>query len=263
MEKKMESQKIQWNKVLNYLLICTGFILACLFIGLCFVVPVATIKTKAWTKQDIIGSEFGIHFTSAKTRIRTASNYSKVRLSDKNYNRFYTYTYDYEDVNSTPLYYSTNIYSPLNNYSSDIGGNVYLTSSDANQVLFDEVTETRSYEYIPHGATHFNNNGNIEEIFYDEIDNGDFVLLNNYTNHNNSNSFNVENLYLSFGTPYVDDKEENRTTPLYFLDVTATLTNLDNTTHNLHLNKFDPKDYTNVQDGKLKKITDWRSGNIF
>ena len=34
--------------------------------------------------------------------------------------------------------------------------------------------------------------------FYDEIDEGDFVLIDNYNSHNKAGSFNVENFYLSF-----------------------------------------------------------------
>jgi len=243
----MESKKIQWNKLLNYLIISISFILASLFIGICFVVPVTKASANTWTKEDVINNN--IYFNAAKTKIRTASGYNKTSLKDKNNNSFSTYLYEYNDSNATELYYSNS-----NDKYNSIYGNINLSSQETSQTLFDEYASYRNNEFIPYGVTHFNNNGNLEDIFYDEIDDGDFVLLDNYNNHISSTDFNVDNFYLSFGTPY--NNEITHSTPLHSLQVRATLYAADGT-HNLYLNSFDPVTITNDQDGKTKDIWYW------
>ena len=232
----MESKKIQWNKLLNSLIICVSVIMACLFIGFCFVVPTPKNNVKALTKQDIVNA-YNIHFTAAKTDIRTATNYNKVRLYDRNDNFFYTYEYNYNSLSSTKMYYSSNG-NYLEDYSSNSNGYVSLESPSTKLTTYTEVGIDSRFnsDYIAHNATHYDNGGYLKEILYDEFDNNDFVMLNNFNSHTSTStpSFNVENLYLSFGTEY--NNEKYSTTPLYNLSVSARLTNTDGETYLLSLN---------------------------
>ena len=121
----MESKKFNWNRLLSSLIAGVGFVLLCLFIGICFVTPIASVSVKALTKQDIENSN--IYFVSAKTKIKKATNYERVQKKDRDGNYFYTYEYDYtQDVNTTPLYYTTEKNKTLDSYSSTLS-NVYLT----------------------------------------------------------------------------------------------------------------------------------------
>ena len=254
----MESKRIQWNKLLNYLLISISIIMVGLFIGLCFVPVTNANKAKALTKDDIRSSAYNIHFNSAKTRIRTSESYYKTRLNGKS-GYFNTYQYSYKDnVNEQKLYLASDSSGNLQQYSSSVGGNVQLTTNESNgQILFDKYSSTRYHEYIPNGTTHYLTEDNkYEEIFYDEIDDGDFVLIDNYNNHNTAeDSFNVENFYLSFGTPYLDDVIS--TTPLHYLQIEATLINSDNVKHNIVLDTYDPIEYTNKVDGHEHLVYYW------
>ena len=49
----MESKKFNWNRLLSCLIAGVGFVLLCLFIGICFVTPIASVSVNALTKQDI------------------------------------------------------------------------------------------------------------------------------------------------------------------------------------------------------------------
>jgi len=260
----MESKKIQWNKLLNYLIASISLILACIFIGFCFIIPTNSIKANALTKSDIVDT-YNIYFNSAKTRIKTANGYNKISLLGQYNERFESYNYNYNDIQNTKLFYSSEGSNSLSSYSGYGGdnnnmiyyGDVQLSTTTkevdaegnpqttiANQTIYEEFGSIKSPEgtdviklgeFIPHGVSHFDNNGTYEKIFYEEIDNGDFVLLDNYTNHITTDSFNVETLYLSFGTPYVD--EIDHTTPVHDLKVSATLINTDNESHFISLNQ--------------------------
>lgn len=231
----MESKKINWNKLLNGLIAGLGLILASLFIGLCFILPVASVK--ALTKEDII-NDYNIHFVSAKTKIRTANAYNQVLLEDNpslGLPDFYSYHYKYNTFNASNLYYSN---TANTKYGSE-NGQLNLIS-DNNEITLYQQNNSKTYldddisqGYVPNNITHYRNlNNNLEKIFYNEIDNGDFVLLNNYKNHTTDANYTVENFYLSFGTPYTYDKT---TTPLNDLEIEARLYT-DDQVYNIVLN---------------------------
>lgn len=242
----MESKKFNWNKLLNGLIAGIAIILASVFIGLCFIVPTTTSVKASLKKSDIESAN--IYFKSAKTKIRKASSYDKVRLqgftqsNDKNY--FYSYNYNY-DSTAVNLYSKTPNSNILSSYSND-KGNVYLNTNDGTVQLYETLKDTSSnaitYKdntFISTRATSFlnENSSSIEDIFYDEIDDGDFVLINNYEPHSDSettNKFDVENFYMSFGTPYING--ENSTTPIHELSVQGVLYAKDKM-HYLSLNE--------------------------
>ena len=92
----MESKKFNWNKLLNGLIAGIAIILASIFIGICFIIPTTTSVKASLTKEQI--DNLNIHFVSAKTKIRQATGYNKVRLlgnskssDDSNQNYFYSY----------------------------------------------------------------------------------------------------------------------------------------------------------------------------
>ncbi len=225
--KLMESKKFNWNKILSGLIAGVGLALVCIFLGICFLVPVK-VSIKALTKEDI--ENYNISFVSAKTKIRTAENYEKVKLSGYNDTDFYTYQYKYFlDSNDTTLYSKTDGSNTLKNYSTNLG-NVNVGLGNQTLTLYEKysskisLADTNNEMFIPTNVTSYKNTitGSIEDVFYDEADENDFVLLNNYNSYakNYSDStkpFSVENFYLSFGTPYIDEQEH--TTPLFTLSV--------------------------------------------
>lgn len=239
----MESKKINWNRLLNIFIASVGLILASLFIGICFIIPVASVK--AVTKDTIL-NDYNIYFVSAKTKIRQADAYNKVYLSDNPQEKlpdFYSYQYNYLDDSNINLYRSEN----ANTLYGSNNGQVIL-SSNLSELKTVQKYNRGSYNYstngfIPNNVTYFENcSGELEEIFYDSIDDGDFVLLDNYSNLNSTNNtFNVENFYLSFGTPYID--ELVHTTPLHELKVDGKLYTKDRV-HILNLNDVNTYEYT-------------------
>ena len=84
----MESKKIKWNKILNYLIISVCFVLASIFFGVCFIKPTAQSNVNAaQSKAQVLADN--IHFVSAKTKIRKAYSYEKVRLINERNKNFY------------------------------------------------------------------------------------------------------------------------------------------------------------------------------
>lgn len=225
----MENKKFNWNKLLSGLIIGLGVIFLALVIGLCLINPKAYIKANALTKQNIV-DDYNIYFKSAKTRIREADNYQRVWQRDNKNSSFYSYAYNYTDnVKNAELYRYSGTTNKLDSFSSELG-NVYLSVDNQQFGIYEKYSNTsRTNEFIPNGVDSFKNDitGSIEDIFYDECDNGDFVLLNNYKSHNSTfnndgtQPFNVENFYLSIGTSYND--ETTHTTPIYDLRVEGML----------------------------------------
>lgn len=225
----MESKKFNWNKILSGLIASIGIILVCLFIGICFFVPV-NISAKALTKKDIKDSN--IYFVAAKTKIKTATNYEMVRLTDSSGNYFNSFQYKYDQgLAKTPLFMRTNSSNKLNSYSSGLG-NINLTSGSQYLSLYEDYKSEKVVrtEFIPTNVTSYQNSitGNIEDVFYDEADENDFVMLDNYnsyasTYNGGTKPFSVENFYLAFGTPYIDEVDGNHTTPINTLSVTGKL----------------------------------------
>ncbi|MGN0961111.1 MAG: hypothetical protein ACI4PF_02790, partial [Christensenellales bacterium] len=226
----MEFKKRNWNSILNNWITSITLILATLFLSVCFLMP--SIKANASITQSDI-NEYNIHFVSAKTKARSANGINKVLLNEQKGSgsvapEFYTYQYNYNPYTDTQLYYGTN---------TEIVSNISGTSSYIEQILYTafdngELTYDRNYGYIPYGINYFDNaNGEKEKVFYDNIDNGDYVLINNY-NLSTNDTFNVENFYLSFGSPYID---EYTTTPLASLRVEGKLYS-EGRVHDLALN---------------------------
>lgn len=231
----MESRKKNWNTILNNAIASISLILVTLFLGLCFVVPKNAVK--ALDKSDI--QNYGIDFVSAKTSVRSASGLKKVTLNGRNANKpeetvtFDTYQYVY-NTHSENLYYGTN------DRLSTTSSSVTLFEK------FDGSNVNRANGYIPNGVNYFDNvSGAKEEIFYDEIDDGDYVLLNNNTSHLSAtpNSFNVENFYLSIGSPVLAN---SHSTLLSELRVEGKLYS-NGTYHNLKLNT---PEQSIIEDGK-------------
>ncbi len=246
----MELKMKNWNRILNNFIAGIAIVIIAMMIGLGFISPKS--YAIALTKADI--ENYDIYFVSALTKSRTATGMNRVQLTgmdnDSNLYDFYSYQYDYKSHSDTALYYGYR----GNAVEDDTYGNISIssTSGDTSQteILFSEVASSLSNRisdgFIPYGVNYFDNlNNQKEEIFYNEIDDGDYVLINNYTNHTTNSNFNVENFYLSFGTAYIDD---NQSTPLYDLTVEAKL-HSEGQTHFLALNEvqrtqLDTKQYT-------------------
>lgn len=226
----MEFRKKNWKDILNNWIASISLILVTFLMGLGFLPILSVNADNIVTQSDI--NDAGIYFVAAKTKSRSADGIKKSLQIGKKPStsadapEFYTYQYNYNNYTDTKLYYGTNgeIFSNASN-SSVIGSNTLYTP------LSEEIFN-RNYGFIPYGVNYFDNvSGQKEEIFYDNADNGDFVLLNNYTSATDE-EFNVENFYLSFGSPYID---ELTTTPLYDLTVVGKLYS-EGTEHLLALN---------------------------
>ena len=234
----MELKMKNWNKILNNFIAGFAIIIVAMIIGLGFITP----KTYAvaLTKEDI--ENYNIYFVSALTNSRSATSMSRVQLTGMDANNnlydYYTYQYDYKEFADTQLYYGSQgpvVYDATN-------GNVTISSQSASssttETVFTPLSSTLSNRikggFIPHNVNYFTNvDGNKQEIFYNKIDDGDFVLINNYDNHSSNAAFNVENFYLAIGTPYIDD---NTTTPLYDIRVEGKLYS-EGRTHYLAINE--------------------------
>jgi len=243
----MELNKKNFNSILNNLIAGVTLVLASILIALCFISPYS--KVRAVTKEDI--NAYNIYFVSALTKARTATGINRVQMKGINSNNnsysFYSYQYNYNDYTNMQLYYGrTN--TPTESGNALI---MHKNSSDTPQeeIIYSEATsipyDRSNSGFIPYGVNYYNNiEGEKEEIFYNEIDNGDYVLINNYDNYPSDNTaFNVENFYLSFGTPYIDDMT---TTPLSELRVVAKLYSGDQV-HNLALNDVNRSNITEGQ----------------
>lgn len=250
--KLMESRKFNWNKILSGLIAGVGIALVCIFLGICFLVPVK-VSIKALTKSEI--DDYNINFVASKTKLKIADNYNLVKLQDSNGTDFYTYQYNYINTATIPNFYSkTNSAQDLIDYSSEALGNVSLNWGNSKLSLYQKYDNSSISSnasalindngyFVPTNTTAYENTitDSIEDIFYDEADENDFVMLNNYnsyaSNYDNTNGvqpFNVENFYLAFGTPYLD--EYTHTTPIHELRVHGILYS-NGQMHNLVLNE--------------------------
>jgi hypothetical protein len=248
MEKKMEFRMKNWNKILNNFIASFAIVIVSLVIGLGFISPKN--YAVALTKEDI--KDYNIYFVSALTKSREATGMNRMQLEGLNPNNetydFYTYQYDYKDFSESEWFYGKS-----GNVIEDYSNEKTTTTSDANELIFAPLSSNldsiKSTGFIPYGVNYFTNQDGLkQEIFYNEIDNGDYVLLDNYSNHNSvvwdqnqENTFNVENFYLSFGTPYIDDTE---TTPIYDLEIQGRLYS-EGQTHFLALNEVNRTMHSN------------------
>ena len=219
----MESKRKNCNNIMNKFVVSVAMILVTLLFGLFFITP-STPKANAMTKKNLISNS--IHFVSAKTKIRRVDGYYNTQLEGHNgntYYQFYSYLYNYKA--NLP-----NMYQELdgNNYSCD-NANVILGGMSDDSHLHSYIqydsspsTEQPSYDwdnnYIPYNVTHFDSNASssdicLEEVFYDEIDDGDYVLLNNYHALEQS-KYDVENFYVGLGSAYDGTYETNYITDI-------------------------------------------------
>jgi len=241
----MELRRKNWNTTLNKLIAGVILILVSLFIALCFITP--TSQTNAAVTRTNI-DEYNIYFVSAKTKVRSAKGINKVQLdSPSEGSKFYGYQYNYNALTENLYRGKQSVIDSETN--STVSINTTANSSITNETIYFPIGElpyNSNNEFIPHGVNYFDNvDGQKENIFYDEIDNGDYVLINNNTSHQKSNSsnFNVENFYISFGTPYIDN---NDSTPLANLSVTGVLYSEGNNAIPLVLNTPERTDIDNT-----------------
>lgn len=234
----MELKMKNWNKILNNFIATFAIIIVAMMIGLGFISPKT--HAAALTKEDI--ENYNIYFVSALTNNRSATGMSRVQLTGMDANNnlydYYTYQYNYRDFADTELFYGSQgavVYDAQN-------GNVSISSQSATssttETVFTPMGSNLSNQikdgFIPYNVNYYTNvDGYKQKIFYNEIDDGDFVLINNYDNHTSNNPFNVENFYLSIGTPYIDD---TTTTPLYDIRVEGKLYS-QGRTHYLAINE--------------------------
>ena len=237
----MELNKKNLKSILNNFIAGVTLVLVAIFVALCFVTPSRVQGASTLTKEDI--KAYNIYFVSALTKSRAATGIEKVQLTGRNESNspytFYAHQYDYNDyLTSENLFYGKS----SNVIQDDVNGSIsVMTSPNGSSPLSEKVfipLEANQYKnhygFIPYGANYFNNVAGAKElIFYNEINNNDYVLLDNYElNGSNTDKFNVENFYLSFGTPYIDD---HTTTPLNELKVSAKLYS-ESRVHNIVLN---------------------------
>ncbi len=234
-----------WNKILNNIIAGIAIVIVALMIGVGFINPKSS--TLALTRADI--DNYNIYFVSALTNSRSATGMSRVQQTGMNTDSvlydYYTYQYNYTDFGDTELFYGSTQSVEVDDEYGNVDITTNTTDTSSKEVIFtgldDELANKIHDGFIPYNVNYFTNaQGNKSEIFYNHIDDGDYVLIDNYTNHYydteknpSQDTFNVENFYLSFGTPYLDD---STTTPLYDLRVEARLYS-EGQTHFLSLNE--------------------------
>lgn len=250
----MESKRMNWNKILKSALAGIAFSLTCLLLGVFAILPFKSVKAEdAIISQEWIEAN-KINFIAAKTKVRTANEYLKVNLKDKKDTAFDTYSYSYLDE-QTQFYKTSSSNGKLDNYSSSeegYGNNslYFIDGNTENLKTYDKIGEPVT-NYIPSNAEYFYNSStnSIENVFYDYIDEGDFVILDNYTSHNVDTlgkSFDVENFYISFGS-----RPDESNILIDDLEVEAYLYQ-PTEVHQLLVNNYDPipyeDDYGNKKD---------------
>lgn len=227
----MRNKKFSWNNILNSIIGSVSLVLVALLIGIAFINPISSYKTKALTKSDIIDA-YNIAFNSAKTRVKVANCYNAYYDTDGSK----SYTYSYLDDEESRLFSET---TAGKEYNSSYG-EVSLTVNNSELKQYIERERSAGLEgYIPSNITHFLTvDDELESIFYDKIDDNDFVILSENYKVPSSGNFNVENLYLSFGSPA---SESDGKTKLNKLTVTGELRTKD-AFHILNLNaeEFSP-----------------------
>ena len=238
----MKNKRFSWKNALNSMLGSLSLVLVALIIALGFVSPVNNYQAKALTKAQII-DEYNISFNSAKTRVRIADGYG-LTTDGK------SYEYSYLSHSDSKLYTATTAGAE---YSSDLG-EVSLMVNNAELMQYIERNRPSGLGgYIPGNITHFRTtNEELEPIFYDEIDDNDFVILSDNYITPTTSKYNVENLYLSFGSPAT---EEDGKTKLADLTVTGEL----RTAEGFHILNLDPEahsPYTD-KDGNPKSSYYW------
>ena len=213
----MDSKRINLIKILKSAIAGIVFSLACLLISVFAILPfkAVTVKADIWNYEAI--EKENISFIAAKTKVRTADEYRLETYSDRQDTNFTAHNYEYIDEQVS--YYSNSSSSDkLDNYSSSefgFGNNSlhYIDGINESLKTFDSIDAESNYssKYIPSNAKYFYNSTTqkIENIFYDYVKEGDFVLLDNYTSHNvephatlpnKLKNFDVENFYISFGS---------------------------------------------------------------
>lgn len=238
----MKNKRFSWKNTINSIMGSLSLVLIALIIALGFISPTGNQQARALTKDYIIDT-YNISFNSAKTNVKVAESYSFA--SDGK-----SYEYVYRADSEAELYSET---TASEEYSSDLG-DVSLQVNDIELKQYIKRTrESGLGGYIPNNITHFRTvNNELEPIFFDEIDNNDFVILSNNYHVSSSTRYNVENLYLSFGSPAT---EQDGKTKLAKLTVTGELRTADDL-HILNLNAEEDAKYLD-DDGNTKDSFYW------
>lgn len=242
----MKNKRFSWKNALNSMLGSLSLVLVALIIALGFITPANGYQAKALTKHDIMNT-YNISFNSAKTRVRVADGYNFTTDGK-------SYEYSYLSHSDSKLYSAT---YAKDEYSSDLG-EVSLTVNNAELMQYIQRNRASGLGgYIPGNITHFRTvTDELEPIFYDLIDDNDFVLLSD--NYNvpvvdaTNKTYNVENLYLSFGSPA---SEQDGKTKLADLTVTGELRTAEGF-HILNLDAEAHSPYTD-KDGNQKSSYYW------
>ncbi len=221
----MKNKRFNWKNILNSMIGVFSIVLVAIVIGLSFVSPVTNVK--ASISKDKLINEYNIQFKSAKTKYMVADGF--------NFSGDYE-GYEYKYLTPSGQFYSkTNVANEFNSQYGEVSLQVN------NMELMQYIARTKvpgTVGYIPNGVTHFRNVDNeLEPIFYDEIDDNDFVILADNYNVSSKSEYNVENFYLSFGAPGSDLIE---TTKLSRLTVTGVL----RTATEQHILNLDAENYS-------------------
>lgn len=197
----MNKKRLNLKNILNSLMCGVSVVFMALIVCMGFIVPKGDNGAKALSKQDILET-YNVSFVSAKTKYRVAEGF---RLQQNTSNDMgsqeglsYAYTYA-SNPTSAKLYKET---SASSEYNSEYGM-VSIQDDDATEIKqYIDVTSTSTYPYIPSNATHFKNvtTNELENVFYDDFDNGDFVLLADNYKISTQTQYNVENVYIAFGS---------------------------------------------------------------
>ncbi|MBO7218964.1 MAG: hypothetical protein J6V40_03215, partial [Clostridia bacterium] len=247
-----------WKKVFNIVVSGLSCLVVVIMLAINLVNPIPTVKANQ-TKEDILKSN--INFIAATKDIRQITGFtsSKQLVNGVNY---YDYIYDYKVENFN--YYTATSALPDDNEINTVGKlendpMVMLTDlyTDSSKVEIevekgDEEIDVMSmyavydysstdsknndynkyyhYGYIPTDAQYFKDaKGTLQDVFYNEVGDNAFVLLQNNEINLDSTSeadpINISNFYLNFGSAIID--ETNPHTALSVLKVSGFLYNSD------------------------------------
>lgn len=203
----MNKKRLNLKNILNSLMCGVSVVFMALIVCMGFIVPKGDNGAKALSKQDILET-YNVSFVSAKTKYRVAEGFGLQQntSNDMGNQEGLSYAYTYvSNPTSAKLYRET---SASSEYNSEYGM-VSIQDEDATEIKqYIDVTSTSTYPYIPSNATHFKNvtTNELENVFYDDFDNGDFVLLADNYKISTQTQYNVENVYIAFGSREDDIK---------------------------------------------------------
>lgn len=233
----MNKKRLNLKNILNSLMCGVSIVFMSLIVCMGFIVPKGDNGAKALNKQDILET-YNVSFVSAKTKYKIAEGFKLQQNASNTPGSQEGLSYAYTYVNNPT---SAKLYKEVtagNEYNSDYGM-VSIQTEDAKEIKqYIDVTSTSTYPYIPSTATHLKNitTNELENVFYDDFDNGDFVLLADNYKIPTTTQYNVENIYIAFGSREDEIK-------LNEVKVQGTL---QNSTGTYHLSLEKEKRYSNT-----------------